>query len=123
VCSWNAKSITRFNLAEAVHQQAPVTKEYAIDLDSQVLEAVCATLEQGEGVKLFSFGVFTARTKGKRIRCNPNAGVEVPIGPRRAVTFSASPVLKEHVTRSSFLSSGATCGSNLFRDGGRCDTG
>jgi integration host factor subunit alpha len=48
-------------------------------------------------VKLFSFGIFRVRDQGKRIGRNPRTGVEVPIEPRKAVTFSASDVLKVHV--------------------------
>jgi integration host factor subunit alpha len=92
-------SITRVDLTEAAYQQAPVTKEHAAELVHQVLEEICSTLEMGETVKLSSFGVFTVREKAKRVGRNPKTGIEVPIEPRRAITFTASPVLKERVNR------------------------
>jgi integration host factor subunit alpha len=92
-------SITRVDLTEAAYQQAPVTKEHAAELVHQVLEEICSKLEMGETVKLTSFGVFTVRNKAKRVGRNPKTGIEVPIEPRRAVIFTASPVLKERVNR------------------------
>jgi integration host factor subunit alpha len=117
------ESITRVDLAEAVYRQAPVTKEYASDLVGQVLEAICATLENGESVKLSSFGVFTVRSKGKRIGRNPKTNVEVPIEPGRAITFSASPVLKAHINRAPSLSFGSTCEGIRGRGDGHRDAG
>ncbi|QRM32618.1 integration host factor subunit alpha [Microvirga sp. VF16] len=101
------KSVTRADLAEAVCQQAPVTKDYASDLVNQVLEAICTTLEQGETVKLSSFGVFTVRRKGQRIGRNPKTNLEVPIEPRQVIAFNASSRLKAHMNRASSLLSGS----------------
>jgi integration host factor subunit alpha len=95
------KSITRVDLTEAVCQQAPVTKEHAAELVYQVLEEICSTLEMGEAVKLSSFGVFTVRNKSERVGRNPKTAIEVPIHPRRSITFTASPVLKAHMNRAS----------------------
>jgi integration host factor subunit alpha len=100
------KSIRRVDLAEAVYQQAPVTKEHAAELVHQVLDEICSTLEMGETVKLSSFGVFTVRTKAKRVGRNPKTGIEVPIEPRRSITFSASPALKARVNQASSQSVG-----------------
>jgi integration host factor subunit alpha len=93
------KSVTRADLIKAVYQQAAVTKEYAADLVDQIIKEICTTLEQGESVKLSSFGGFTVRQKSKRPGRNPRTGIEVPIPPRHAITFSASPVLKAHINR------------------------
>jgi integration host factor subunit alpha len=105
------KNVTRVDLTEAVYQQVPVTKEHAGELVHQVLEAICSTLEAGETVKLSSFGVFIVRNKSKRVGRNPKTGVTVPIDPRRSITFTASPVLKAHVSKASSLSSGSNQGS------------
>jgi integration host factor subunit alpha len=99
------KTVRRVDLTEAVYQQVPVTKEHAAGLVHQVLEAICTTLEAGKPVKLSSFEVFTVRHKRKRVGRNPKTGVEVPIEPRRSITFNASPVLKAHVDRASSRSS------------------
>jgi integration host factor subunit alpha len=112
------KSVTRADLDEAVYQQAQVTKEYAANPAGRVLEAGCTTLDKGESVKLSSFEVFTGRTKGQCIGRNLRTNVEVPIEPRRAITFSASPVPKVHVNRALSLSSCSTYESVRLRMGG-----
>ena len=48
-------------------------------------------------MKLFGFGSFEVRQKGKRIGRNPKTGVEAPISPRRVMMFRASALLKQRV--------------------------
>lgn len=57
------------------------------------LEEISSALVRGEPVKLRSFGLFLVRAKRERIGRNPRTGVEVPIKPRRVLTFKPSPVL------------------------------
>ncbi len=94
-----SKNVTRMNLAEAVYQTVGLSRPESAELVEQVIGEICDTLATGETVKLSSFGVFTVRNKGERVGRNPKTNVEVPIEPRRAVAFSASPVLKAHVNR------------------------
>lgn len=61
------------------------------------LEEISAALVRGESVKLRSFGLFLVRDKRERIGRNPRTGVEVPIKPRRVLTFKPSPVLNAAV--------------------------
>ena len=58
---------------------------------------VSESLTRGESVKLRAFGLFTVREKRERIGRNPRTGQEVPIKPRRVLTFKASPVLLDKV--------------------------
>jgi integration host factor subunit alpha len=48
-------------------------------------------------VKISGFGTFLLREKGQRIGRNPKTGVEVPILPRRVLTFRPSQVLKARI--------------------------
>jgi integration host factor subunit alpha len=57
------------------------------------LDEISAALVRGETVKLRSFGLFSVRSKRERIGRNPRTGIEVPIKPRRVLTFRPSPVL------------------------------
>ncbi len=57
------------------------------------LEEISHALVRGETVKLRSFGLFSVRAKRERIGRNPRTGIEVPIKPRRVLTFRPSPVL------------------------------
>ena len=61
------------------------------------LEEISTALVRGEPVKLRSFGLFLVRDKRERIGRNPRTGVEVPIKPRRVLTFKPSPVLSAAV--------------------------
>ncbi|MEI9992875.1 MAG: HU family DNA-binding protein [Rhizomicrobium sp.] len=53
-----------------------------------LLEEVCAALTRGETVKLSSFGTFAVRQKSQRMGRNPKTGDEVPIAPRRFLSFA-----------------------------------
>jgi len=91
------RNVTRADLAQAVPQAVGLPKHEAITLSEQVLTEICDTLERGENVKLSGFGNFTVRNKAKRTGRNPKTGVEVPIEPRRVVTFTPSHILKDRV--------------------------
>jgi integration host factor subunit alpha len=93
-----SKNVTRADLAQAVAYALGLPKHEAVILTEQVLSEICDTLERGENVKLSGFGNFTVRNKGERTGRNPKTGVEVPIEPRRVVTFTPSHKLKEHVS-------------------------
>jgi len=54
-------------------------------------------LANGEQVKISSFGTFSVRDKNARIGRNPKTGEEVPISPRRVLTFRPSHLMKERV--------------------------
>ena len=62
-----------------------------------MLERISAVLETGEAVKISAFGTFLVRQKGQRIGRNPKTGVEVPILPRKVLSFRPSQVLKARV--------------------------
>jgi integration host factor subunit alpha len=91
------KTATRAELTEAVYHLSGLPRHEAAVLVEQVLAEISDALAAGENVKLSGFGVFTVRDKAERVGRNPKTGVEVPIGPRRAVTFKASETLKDHV--------------------------
>jgi integration host factor subunit alpha len=88
------KTITRANLAEAVYAQVGLSRNESAALLETVLERISASLEAGETVKISAFGSFVVRQKGKRVGRNPKTGVEVPILPRKVLSFRPSQVLK-----------------------------
>lgn len=91
------KTASRADLCDAVYETAGLSRHEAAALVEQVLTEIGGAFVRGEPVKLSGFGTFTVRNKAERVGPNPKTGVEVPIKPQRAVTFSASNVLKEHV--------------------------
>lgn len=64
-----------------------------------ILDHMTVALEKGENVKISGFGTFLLRDKAQRIGRNPKTGVEVPITPRRVMTFRASHMLKDRIAK------------------------
>jgi integration host factor subunit alpha len=60
---------------------------------------MCGALAHGQNVKISGFGSFILRDKGERVGRNPKTGVEVPIAPRRVLTFRASQIMRERIAR------------------------
>src|SRR5216684_8723462 len=90
-------TVTRAHLTETIYTQVGLSRNESADLLEVVLDRMCSALESGESVKISGFGTFSVRQKGRRIGRNPKTGVEVPILPRRVLTFRPSQVLKAHV--------------------------
>lgn len=95
--STTGNTITRADLSQAVYEEVGLSRNESADLVEMVLEEICTALERGEVVKISSFGTFSVRQKGQRIGRNPKTGEEVPILPRRVLSFRASNTLKERV--------------------------
>ncbi|HUI20164.1 MAG TPA: integration host factor subunit alpha [Methylocella sp.] len=88
------KTATRADLLNAVYASCPMlSRAEAKEIFEMALEEICSALVDGEPVKLRSFGLFLVRAKRERMGRNPRTGVEVPIKPRRVLTFKPSPVL------------------------------
>jgi integration host factor subunit alpha len=94
------RTITRADLAEAVYQEVGLSRNESADLVEAILSEVSGSLVSGENVKISSFGSFLVRDKGRRIGRNPKTGEEVPIEPRRVLSFRASQVLKDRINSS-----------------------
>ncbi len=90
-------TLTRADLAEALHLNIGLSRAESADLVEQVLDEVAAALLDGGNVKLSSFGSFMLRKKGLRVGRNPKTGVEVPIAPRTVLTFRPSQLLRERI--------------------------
>ena len=92
-------TLTRAELVEAVHGAVGLSKADAARMVEFVIDKICDALVAGEHVKLSGFGTFTLRDKRQRIGRNPKTGVEVPITPRRVVSFRASQAMRARVAR------------------------
>lgn len=97
----NSQTVTRADLAEAVYEEVGLSRNESADLVDTVLEEISRELVMGGQVKISSFGSFSVREKGERIGRNPKTGVEVPILPRKVLTFKASHVLKDKINKGS----------------------
>ncbi|WP_158811458.1 integration host factor subunit alpha [Beijerinckia sp. L45] len=88
------RTATRADLLDAIYARCPaLSRSQSREIFEMALEEVSQSLVRGEPVKLRSFGLFSVREKRERIGRNPRTGIEVPIKPRRVLTFRPSPVL------------------------------
>ncbi len=92
-----SNTMTRADLADAVHREIGLPRQESGQLVEAVLDMISDTLVAGDSVKLSSFGSFVLRDKNGRVGRNPKTGEEVPIDPRRVLVFKPSQVLKERI--------------------------
>ena len=90
-------TLTRANLAEAIYSQVGLSRNDSAALLESALKRMAAALEAGQTVKISAFGTFMVRPKGQRVGRNPKTGVEVPILPRKVLSFRPSQVLKARI--------------------------
>lgn len=91
------KTITRSDLVESIHLKIGLSRSDSAVLLQMVLDHIVDATVKGESVKLASFATFHVRDKRLRIGRNPKTGVEVPITPRRVLTFKPSNILKKYI--------------------------
>jgi integration host factor subunit alpha len=92
-----AGTLTRADLAEALHQQVGLSRTDSSKMVEQILDHMCGALSKGDNVKISGFGTFVLRDKGERVGRNPKTGIEVPIAPRRVLTFRASQMMRDRI--------------------------
>ena len=90
-------TLTRADLAESLHKNVGLSKAESSKLVESILDHMSNALAKGENVKISGFGSFLLRDKGARVGRNPKTGVEVPIAPRRVLTFRASQMMRERI--------------------------
>ena len=91
------RTLTRMDLSEAVFREVGLSRNESSQLVERVLEMMSDALVEGEQVKISSFGTFSVRSKTARVGRNPKTGEEVPISPRRVMTFRPSHLMKDRV--------------------------
>jgi len=91
------KTLTRMDLSEAIYRDVGLSRNDASQLVESVLQHMSDALVRSEQVKISSFGTFSVRDKAARVGRNPKTGTEVPIEPRRVLTFRPSHLMKDRV--------------------------
>ena len=90
-------TLTRADLAETMNRQVGLSRADSAVMVESILDHVIKALVDGENVKISGFGTFVLRDKGERTGRNPKTGVEVPIAPRRVLTFRASQTMRDRI--------------------------
>ena len=93
----DAGTLTRADLAEMLNRQFGLSRADAAAMVESILDHMTDALLDGDNVKISGFGTFVLRDKAERIGRNPKTGVEVPITPRRVLTFRASQGMRQKV--------------------------
>ena len=94
-----AGTLTRADLAEAIHNDVGLSRADSAHMVERILGHMCEALAKGQNVKISGFGSFVLRDKGERVGRNPKTGIEVPIAPRRVMTFRASQIMRDKVAK------------------------
>ena len=90
-------TLTRADLAETINRKMGLSRAESLELVEAILDKMSDALADGENVKISGFGSFVLRDKNERIGRNPKTGQEVPIQPRRVLTFRPSHLMKDRV--------------------------
>lgn len=93
-------TLTRAEISGSIHQKIGLSRNESSRIVESILDHMTDALARGENVKISGFGTFVLRDKNERIGRNPKTGVEVPILPRRVMTFRASQAMRERVAGS-----------------------
>jgi integration host factor subunit alpha len=93
----SVETLTRAAIADAIHRKLGLSRAESLTMVESVLRLMGDALARGENVKISGFGTFLLRSKGERVGRNPKTGIEVPITPRKVMTFRSSQMLKERV--------------------------
>ena len=92
-------TLTRAEIAEAINRKVGLSQSESLGMVASILTLMSDSLATGDNLKISGFGTFILRDKAQRVGRNPKTGVEVPITPRRVLTFRASQLLKERVAK------------------------
>lgn len=90
-------TLTRAEIADAINRRLGLSRTESLAMVEAILRLMGDALSKGENVKVSGFGTFLLRDKSERVGRNPKTGVEVPITPRRVLTFRASQMLRDRI--------------------------
>ncbi|MGJ0425541.1 integration host factor subunit alpha [Methylocystis sp.] len=90
-------TVTRSDLADAVHRKVGVPRAESAKCVEMVLEEIFERIVAREDVKLSSFGAFTVRSKKERLGRNPKTGAGAMISARLVVSFKPSNIMRARI--------------------------
>ena len=92
-------TLTRADIVNRMHATVGLSRAESARMVERMLGLIRDELTAGDDVKLSGFGSFVIRQKGERMGRNPRTREEVPIAPRRVVTFRASSTLRDRIAQ------------------------
>ena len=95
-------TVTKADLRDTLFNEVGLNKRESKEFVDSFFEKIRLLLAEGHSIKLSGFGSFNLREKPERLGRNPKTGEEVPISPRRVVTFKPGQKLKKNVNKNVF---------------------
>jgi integration host factor subunit alpha len=92
-------TLTKAQIAEAVHRELGFPKNRSAELLELMLELMKSRLEHGEDVLISGFGKFCVKDKKERRGRNPATGQDMVLTKRKVITFRCSHLLREKINR------------------------
>lgn len=90
-------TLTRADISDAVHDGIGLSRSECYDLVDTIIDKMSDAIAKGDEVKISGFGTFMVREKGARMGRNPKTGVQVPIAPRRVLSFRPSQKMRDRI--------------------------
>ena len=87
-------ALTKDHIVDSLQSRLGFSRFDSTRFLESVLELIKASLASGDDVLISAFGKFTVHQKAARRGRNPATGEDMPLAPRRVVTFKCSPVLR-----------------------------
>ena len=87
------------DIVNKVAEMSEISRVKAAQAVDTVIEGLRNALARGQRIELRGFGVFQVKQRKKGIGRNPKTGVEVPIAPRRVMTFRASQIMRDRIAK------------------------
>ena len=91
--------MNKTELIAVVSQAAGMTKKDTERVLNAALDAITASLVNGEKVQLSGFGIFEAKERQARVGRNPRTNTTIEIPATRTPAFKASKALKDAVEK------------------------
>lgn len=89
--------MNKTDLIDKIAAGADISKAKAKDALEAMLDAVTASLKDGDAVQLVGFGTFKVSERAARIGRNPQTGAEIQIAASKVPSFSAGKALKDAI--------------------------
>ena len=91
--------MNKTELIALVAESAGLTKKDTERVVNAAIDAITASLTEGEKVQISGFGTFEIKEREARIGRNPHTKEEIHIPATRVPTFKASKALKDTVAK------------------------
>ena len=91
--------MNKTELITVVAEKAGMPKKDAERVVNATIDAIVASLAQGERVQLSGFGVFEAKEREARVGRNPRTKQTIQIPATRTPAFKASKALKDAIAK------------------------